>query len=73
MSSTNIAKMSHWTIPEGKKLPGSPRITPATMSCVIFGTFISYMWARGDLNSHALRHYFLRVACLPISPPAHNF
>ena len=28
------------------------------------------VWARKDLNLHALRHWFLRPACLPIPPLA---
>ena len=38
----------------------------------VFGTIFTplYWWAREDLNLQTLRHYHLKVACLPISPLA---
>lgn len=37
--------------------------------CVILLTWC----AERDLNPHALRHYPLKIACLPIPPPAQEF
>ena len=31
-----------------------------------------YWYPRRDLNPHAVKHYHLKVACLPIPPPGHN-
>ena len=37
-----------------------------------FGTLRNCCWCLGrDSNSHGLRHYPLKIACLPISPPRH--
>ncbi len=37
----------------------------------VYLRLICLWWAGEDLNLHALRHQLLRLACLPISPPAH--
>lgn len=35
---------------------------------VVIVLFKNYLCGRRDLNSHALRHQLLRLACIPISP-----
>jgi hypothetical protein len=70
-----IALLLEW--PTGENL--SPRRAPTPRwvckkpPCFVRSVFSQFGWCPGkDLNLHALRHWLLGPACLPIPPPGHS-